>query len=82
MDYVITIIETLKRSVLVKAASSEEAITAVKFAYGQGEIVLDSGDYDNYTEFKDETKKHPKRGRGNLPALADYIKQRKRSKET
>ena len=60
MEFIITITETLKRTIIAEAESSEEALDMVREAYNEGSIVLDSGDYYNTVEFKDETKKYPK----------------------
>ena len=43
--YDVTIIETLQRTLTVKARSKEEAIEQVKTAYQQENIVLDSSDF-------------------------------------
>lgn len=51
-----------------------KALDMVREAYNEGSIVLDSGDYYNTVEFKDETKKYPKRERGKLPTLDKYTK--------
>lgn len=72
MEFIITVTETLKRTIIAEAESSEEALAMVREAYNEGSIVLDSGDYYNTVEFKDETKKYPKRERGKLPTLDKY----------
>lgn len=82
MEFIITVTETLKRTIIAEAESSEEALAMVREAYNEGSIVLDSGDYYNTVEFKDETKKYPKRERGKLPTLDKYTKKPKGANES
>lgn len=49
----IEVIETLSRIIKVKAKTVEEAIEKVQGQYDAGEIVLDSGDFDNMPVFQD-----------------------------
>lgn len=48
----VTIKEILEREVAVKAETKEEAEEIIEKMYNESLIVLDSGDFCNYAEFK------------------------------
>lgn len=50
-EYKVEIIETLKRTITIKAYSGEDALLKVKEQYDNEEIILGSEDYDG-TEFE------------------------------
>lgn len=52
--YHITVIETLKKKVIVQADSEEDALTKVEEAYNKCEIILDENDF---TDVKFKVKK-------------------------
>ena len=48
----VTIREILEKEIAVKAETKEEAEKIINQMYLDSTIVLDSGDFSNYTEFK------------------------------
>lgn len=54
-EYTVKITETLKRTIIIKADSDEDALLKVKEQYDNEEIILGSEDYDG-TEFESYLK--------------------------
>lgn len=54
MKYYITVIETLKKKVIVQAESEEDALAKVEDAYNKCDIILDENDF---TDVKFKVKK-------------------------
>lgn len=68
--FVISITESLKRSIVVEAKTSYEAIERVQNLYHNGRIVLVDEDSTPYTEFTDETDEHD--DFSGLPSADEY----------
>lgn len=57
--YLVEIVETLSKQVVVEAKDDDEAYMRALDAYTSGQIILDSGDYMNY-EIYTIRNVHPK----------------------